>query len=145
MNVFTIGFTRTNAARFFGALREAGIQQLLDVRLKNSSQLAGFSRHDDLPFFLEELCRATYMHMPILAPSAELLSDYRARRIGWLDYERRFGDLLKQRQIDSTLDPSLFEPRTVLLCTEPAADHCHRRLVLEYLQQQWGGIEIVNL
>ena len=145
MEICTIGVTKRAAADFFGALRRAGVKRVLDVRLKNSSQLAGFSKRDDLPFFLAELCGAEYIHEPRLAPTPELLSDYRKRRIDWPEYERRFLALMGTRQIEQAINREFFAVPTALLCTEPTADHCHRRLVLEYLQAAWGSVQPVHL
>ncbi len=98
MEVCTIGFTKKSAAQFFGALRAAGVRRLLDVRLNNSSQLAGFTKRDDLPFFLRELCGADYVHEPLLAPTDELLHAYRKRKGDWPTYERGFLALLAERR-----------------------------------------------
>lgn len=145
MEICTIGVTKRTAADFFGALKRAGVKRVLDVRLRNSSQLAGFSKHADLPFFLAELCGAEYIHERCLAPTPELLSAYRKGRIDWPAYERLFLELMGTRQIEQAIDPELFAVPTALLCTEPTADRCHRRLVLEYLQAAWGGVQPVHL
>jgi hypothetical protein len=125
-------------------LKDAGIGGLLDVRLNNASRLAGFARRADLPFFLKELCGAEYLHEPRLTPTREILDAYR-KGGGWPNYERAFLDLLRERRVEETLDRSLFEVPTVLLCSEATAEHCHRRLVLEYLDREWGGIRAVHL
>ncbi|HZR98456.1 MAG TPA: DUF488 domain-containing protein [Chloroflexota bacterium] len=145
MEVYTIGFTKRTASDFFGALRRAGIQRLLDVRLNNASQLAGFTKREDLAYFLRELCGAEYVHDTRLAPTQELLADYRKRGASWEEYERRFRTLMAERQPEKLLDPSLFAVPTVLLCSETTAERCHRRLVLEHLQQHWGELQIVHL
>lgn len=145
MEVYTIGFTKKSAAQFFGPIRQAGIKRLLDVRLNNTSQLAGFTRRDDLPFFLREICDAEYLHEPLLAPTQELLSDYRKRRVTWPQYEERFLALMAERGVEERVDPGLFEAPTVLLCSEPTAERCHRRLVLEYLGSKWDGAQMVHL
>lgn len=145
MEVYTAGFTKKTAPEFFGALREAGIKRLLDVRLNNTSQLARFARREDLPFFLQELCNAEYVHEPLLAPSQEILEAYRKGRIGWPEYESRFMALMRERRIEDKLDRELFETPTALLCSEATPEHCHRRLVLEYLDSEWGGVRAVHL
>lgn len=139
MEIYTIGFTKKTAAQFFGILRGAGIKQLLDVRLNNSSQLAGFTRRDDLRFFLQELCAADYIHEPRLAPTQALLDAYKKQRGSWQAYEQDFLALMQERRIEEQMNPELFAIPTVLLCSEPTAEHCHRRLVLEYLHGKWGG------
>jgi uncharacterized protein (DUF488 family) len=145
MNVFTIGFTKRTAADFFGALRQAGIKRLLDVRLNNSSQLAGFTNSSDLPFFLREICAAEYLHEPLLAPTQEMLDAYKKAKGSWDEYERTFLQLMTERKIEDRIDSKLFAAPTALLCSETTAEHCHRRLVLEYLQEKWGGLTVVHL
>jgi uncharacterized protein (DUF488 family) len=143
--LYTIGFTGTSAAEFFGRLRRAGIQRVLDVRLHNTSQLAGFSKRADLAFFLEEICEADYRHEPMLAPSEEVFRFLKKERGSWDEYGQRFLDLMDQRRIADVLDRDLIRPRTALLCSEPTAEQCHRRLVAEYLQTAWGGFEISHI
>jgi hypothetical protein len=125
-------------------LKDAGIGRLLDVRLNNASRLAGFARRADLPYFLERLCDAEYVHEPRLAPTREILDAYR-KGGGWPNYERAFLDLLRERRVEETLDRDLFEVPTVLLCSEASAEHCHRRLVLEYLDREWKGVRAKHL
>lgn len=145
MEIYTIGFTKRTAADFFGTLRKAGIRRLLDVRLNNSSQLAAFTKRDDLPFFLRELCDAEYRHEPLLAPTQDLLDQYKKAKGSWAEYEQQFMALMRERQIEERLDRRLFDLPTVLLCSEPTAEHCHRRLVAEYLREKWGNVEIIHL
>jgi uncharacterized protein (DUF488 family) len=125
-------------------LKDAGIERLLDVRLNNASRLAGFARRADLPFFLQRLCGVEYIHEPRLAPTREILDSYR-KGGGWPDYERAFLDLLRERRVEETLDRDFFGVPTVLLCSEASAEHCHRRLVLEYLDREWKDIRAVHL
>ena len=145
MEVCTIGFAKKTAAEFFGALKRAGVKRLLDVRLNNSSQLAGFTKRDDLPYFLREICGAEYVHELLLAPTQDLLDDYKKRKGSWQDYERRFLQLMEQRRIEEKVDSRMFAVPTALLCSESTAEHCHRRLVLEYLGRKWGDIQMVHL
>jgi hypothetical protein len=114
------------------------------VRLNNVSRLAGFARRADLPFFLNELCGAEYLHEPLLVPTRELLDAYR-KDGRWPAYESAFLELLRERRVEETLDRNLFDIPTVLLCSEAGPEHCHRRLVLEYLEREWGGIRAVHL
>ncbi len=145
MEIFTIGFTQKSAPQFFGTLKRAGIKRLLDVRLNNSSQLAGYTKREDLPYFLDALCGAEYQHDLSLAPTEDLLKSYRKKVIDWNEYERRFLELMAERRIEQVVDRGLFETPTALLCSEPTAEHCHRRLVVEYLRDKWGDIRIVHL
>lgn len=145
MEVYTVGFTQKSAAQFFGTLRKAGIKRLLDIRLNNSSQLAAFAKKDDLKFFLHEICRADYLHQPMLAPTQEMLDEYKKKKGSWPEYEQRFLALMTERKIEEKLDRKLFDVPTVLLCSEATAEHCHRRLVAEYLQEKWGDLKIIHL
>jgi uncharacterized protein (DUF488 family) len=145
MEVYTAGFTQKSAEEFFESLRRVGIKRLLDVRLNNVSQLAGFSKREDLRYFLRALLGADYAHEPLLAPTQELLDSYRKEKSSWEAYERRFLGLLREREVERRLDRSLFAVPTVLLCSEATAEHCHRRLVAEYLQAAWGGLTITHL
>jgi uncharacterized protein (DUF488 family) len=145
MEIYTIGFTQTTAEHFFGRLKQAGIGRLLDVRLNNSSQLAGFAKAKDLPYFLRELIGAVYEHEPSLAPSKELLDAYKKGGGSWDDYEREFTALMQRRRIEDMLDPASFATPTALLCSEAGPERCHRRLVCEYLAQHWAGLKAVHL
>jgi uncharacterized protein (DUF488 family) len=145
MEIYTIGFAKKSAEAFFGALRKAGIKRLVDIRLNNISQLAGFTKKDDLKFFLKELCDAEYIHEPLLAPTPEILNSYKKKKINWQEYEQRFLDLMAERRVEEKIDQNLFNGPTVLLCSESKAEHCHRRLVLEYLQDKWGSLRIAHL
>jgi uncharacterized protein (DUF488 family) len=145
MEIYTIGFAKKSAEAFFRALRKAGIKRLIDVRLNNTSQLAGFTKRDDLQFFLKELCNAQYIHESLLAPTPDILNSYKKKRISWQEYEQRFFELMGERKIEEKIDRSLFNGPTVLLCSESNADHCHRRLVLEYLQNKWDTFKINHL
>ena len=144
MKVFTIGFTKNSAASFFGLLRSSGARRVVDVRLNNSSQLAGFAKRDDLAYFLHELCGMEYVHMPELSPTKELLDAYRKQQRDWDDYEREFIALLDGRGIGKKRIKRTIA-NSCLLCSEHEPDHCHRRLVAEYLQRSWGNVEIKHL
>lgn len=144
--VYSIGFTRTTAEHFFNRLKSNGIQRLLDVRLNNTSQLAGWARQADLPFFLRTVANAEYVHEPLLAPTSEILDAYKKHGGDWQVYVEGFNKLLHERHIETAVPRALLTDKpTVLLCSEHTADQCHRRLVLEYLQDRWGGLEIVHL
>ena len=145
MEIYTIGFTKKTAAEFFASLRRAGIKRLVDVRLNNTSQLAGFAKRDDLEFFLKEICQAEYHHQPMLSPDKDLLDGYKKKTVSWEQYEQRFLAVLRQREVETLVDRGLFDVPTVLLCSEPTADRCHRRLVAEYLATKWSDARIVHL
>ncbi|MEI6046319.1 MAG: DUF488 domain-containing protein [Chloroflexota bacterium] len=145
MEIYTTGFTKKTAAQFFGSLRAAGIKRLVDVRLNNTSQLAAFAKRDDLEFFLREICQADYVHEPLLAPTQVMLDGYKKAKGSWEEYERQFLALLAERKVEEDLDRKLFEVPAVLLCSETTAEHCHRRLVAEYLRDKWGDLKIIHL
>ena len=144
IKLFTIGFTKKSAGKFFGLLREANVRRVMDTRLNRASQLAGFAKEQDLPFFLREICHAEYETQPLLAPTDEILTAYRKKRIGWEDYEQRFEALLCERKIEKNLPREHFD-HACLLCSEDKPHQCHRRLVAEYLREKWGDVEIRHL
>lgn len=144
MALFTIGFARKTAEEFFGLLTGAGVRRVIDVRLHNTSQMAGFTKRDDLRYFLRAIGGVDYLHVPELAPTAELLDDYRKKRIGWDAFEPAFVRLMSSRGVEHAVDRGLLE-RGCLLCSEPDAQHCHRRLIAEYLRDVYGGVRICHL
>lgn len=142
--VYTIGFTKKSAADFFSLLRKSGAKRVVDVRLNNVSQLAGFSKRDDLKFFLTEIVGMDYVHLPLLAPTADILDAYKKHKGDWNVYEPAFLDLMRKREIEKRIDPRLIKGGC-LLCSEEKPHHCHRRLVAEYLRSKWGEFEIRHL
>lgn len=144
MNIFTIGFTQKSAEDFFAALHAAGVVRVVDVRLRNRSQLAGFAKQADLRYFLRAVGGIDYRHELLLAPTAEILDDYKKKRIGWGDYERLFRELIEQRRIETTVSKALLSDGA-LLCSEAAPHHCHRRIAADYLAQHWGEVAITHL
>jgi uncharacterized protein (DUF488 family) len=142
--LFTIGFTQKSAEQFFTTLIDAGVRRVVDVRLNNVSQLAGFTKRADLPFFLRRIGDIGYVHQPELAPTQEILDALKKQRGDWSDYERAFAALLADRQIAATVAPDLRDG-DCLLCSEATPEQCHRRLVAEYLRDHWRGIEIRHL
>lgn len=144
MTIHTIGFTKTSARCFFTKLRQSGAKRLVDVRLNNSSQLAGFAKKDDLRFFLESICQMEYMHVPALAPTQEMLDAFKKRKGDWSTYEQRFMALMAERRIEDAV-PEEQIADSCLLCSEATPEHCHRRLVAEYLKSKWAGVEIDHI
>lgn len=144
IQLFTIGFTKKSAETFFTRLREAGVKRLVDVRLNNISQLAGFTKRDDLRYFLKTVADIEYVHLPELAPTKELLDAYKKLKGEWKDYEAAFLDLMRQRRIQDTVSHDLMQG-ACLLCSEEKPHHCHRRLVAEYLEQAWGNLATTHL
>jgi uncharacterized protein (DUF488 family) len=144
INILTIGFTKKTAQEFFETLREGGVTRVVDVRLNNVSQLAGFAKKQDLAYFLESICGIEYVHEPLLAPTQDMLDDYKKKGGSWNDYEGRFLDLMRQRRIEEKISPDIVS-QGCLLCSEDKPHHCHRRLVAEYLKDHWGSVEIQHL
>jgi uncharacterized protein (DUF488 family) len=143
MKLFTIGFTKTSAEDFFSRLSRAHVKKLIDVRLNNVSQLAGFAKKEDLRYFTKQICGIRYEHVPELAPTQDILDDYRKSKNLWSIYEQRFLDLMARRKIEN-LDRSRLDGGC-LLCSEDKPHNCHRRLVAEYLKEKWGNLEIEHL
>jgi uncharacterized protein (DUF488 family) len=142
--VYTIGFTRKHADEFFPLLQQAGVRRVLDIRLNNTSQLAGFTKREDLPYFLRAIANMDYVHLPQLAPSPEIFTAYKKLKGAWPVYEERFLALMAERRVEESVPRALVDGGC-LLCSEPTPEHCHRRLVAEYLRGKWGGLRIVHL
>ena len=145
MEIYSIGFTQKSAGQFFGAIKANRIERLLDVRLNNTSQLAAFAKRADLEYFLREICGCAYEHEPLLAPEQGMLDAFKKEKGDWDLYTERYLKLIRFRQVESRLAKESFQKRTVLLCSEATPEHCHRRLALEYLQKEWGGVTIRHL
>ena len=137
-DVTTIGFTKTNAKSFFDRLLSSSIKVLYDVRLHNTSQLAGFAKADDLAYFLEKIGCIKYQHQPLLAPMDTMLKAFKRDKGDWNEYQDKFLALMAERKIEDRFSPSLFD-HVCLLCSEATPHYCHRRLVCEYLNDKWGG------
>jgi len=131
VKIFTIGFTKTSAENFFSRLVRANVRKLIDVRLNNVSQLAGFAKKDDLRYFTKAICGIGYDHLSALAPTQDILDEYKKSKGAWSLYAQKFLDLMARRKIE-TLDRTQFDGGC-LLCSEDTPHHCHRRLVAEYL------------
>ena len=144
IKIFTIGYAGKNARQFFTTLKQAGIKKVIDVRLYNTSQLAGFTKKQDIEYFLQVIVGASYIHLPIMAPTKQLLNDYKKRLISWQQYETQFKSIISQRQIDKHIEPGDMD-MTCFLCSEATADNCHRRLVAECLADNWQNIAIHHL
>jgi uncharacterized protein (DUF488 family) len=144
IKIYTIGFTQTSAEEFFDKLIKAGVKKVVDARLNNSSQLAGFAKKNDLEYFLKTIGNIDYIHLPVLAPSEEILAEYKKKNGDWPTYEKRFLALMEERRIEDVVSPGELD-RTCLLCSEHLPNHCHRRLVAEYLKNKWGNVEIEHL
>ncbi len=145
VSVSTIGFTQTTAEHFFERVLRANVKKVIDVRLNNTSQLAGFAKAADLAFFLKRIGDIDYIHNPLLAPTEDILKAYKKEKGDWTIYETKFLDLMKKRGIEERLNPQTFEG-ACLLCSEATPHYCHRRLVCEYLNDKWNGsLEVKHL
>ncbi len=144
MKLFTIGFTKKSAEEFFTRLQRAGVQRVVDVRLNNTSQIAGFAKARDLKYFLHTIAGIDYVHIPDFAPTQEIVDDFKKRKGSWTEYERRFDNLMVKRSIVDIASEALRD-RDCLLCSEHTPEHCHRRLVAEHIQEHLPNVEMVHL
>lgn len=144
INLFTIGFTQKNAEQFFETLLTSKVQRVIDTRLNNVSQLAGFTKRKDLEYFLRKIGNIEYIHILDLAPTKDILDAYKKNGGDWETYEKQFRDLIAKRQIENKMSPEILDGGC-LLCSEPKPHHCHRRLVAEYLRDKWGNVKICHL
>ena len=143
--IYTIGYQRKPLATFIGQLREAGVDAVIDVRLRNTSHLAGYTKRDDLAFLLREGFGIAYEHHPELAPTSEIFNAYRDDK-DWAAYEARFLPLLTERAAEGVGREILARYQSpCLLCAEPTPEHCHRRLVAEYWAVHLPELIIVHL
>lgn len=137
MEIATIGFTQSSAQRFFARLLDAGVDTVVDVRLHNTSQLAGFAKAEDLAYFLKTIGSIGYRHEPLLAPTEDILTGFKKQKGDWALYRDRFMDLMAERRIETVLEPQMLAG-ACLLCSEAQPHHCHRSLVVDYLNGKWG-------
>lgn len=142
--IFTIGSSGKSAKSFFEMLRKNSISKLIDVRLHNTSHLAGYTKKNDLEYFLDKILSIKYIHMPILAPTDTILKDYKSGNISWKKYENDYIDLIKSRDIMSNLNGINFD-NSCLLCSEKTPDNCHRRLAAEILKHNLNIDKIIHL
>ncbi len=144
VKIFTIGFTKKTAEEFFTLLIRAGVRRVIDIRLNNVSQLAGFTKRDDLCYFLRTIGGLDYLHRTDLAPTQQIMDAFRKSKGSWSDYERDFLALLSARKVEREVTPELLH-ESCLLCSEENPLQCHRRLVAEYLRSKWSNVEIIHL
>ena len=146
MKIFTIGFTQKTAKEFFSLLKDNGVKEVVDIRLGVTSQLAAFAKGEDLKYFLAEICGITYSHDLLLAPTEELLKDYKKKLIDWREYEVRFAKIMEDRNIRQYVGNHYKnKDKICLLCSEPTPENCHRRLVAEIFKEVFCGVDIINL
>jgi uncharacterized protein (DUF488 family) len=144
INLFTIGFTKKSAQQFFETLVNSGVKRVIDTRLNNISQLAGFAKRKDLEYFLQKIGNIEYVHILDMAPTKDILDEYKKNKGDWEIYEQKFLRLIGDRQIEKQVS-SDFLDGGCLLCSEAKPHHCHRRLVAEYLTDKLSNIRIHHL
>ncbi|NES82202.1 MAG: DUF488 domain-containing protein [Moorea sp. SIO2B7] len=144
INLYTIGFTKKSAQEFFELLIKAGVKTVVDTRLNNVSQLAGFAKRKDLEYFLKTIGNIEYIHLLDLAPTKDILDAYKKKKGDWETYEKKFLTLMYSRKIEQKISPKILE-NSCLLCSEAKPHYCHRRLVAEYLNQKWENLNICHL
>jgi uncharacterized protein (DUF488 family) len=145
VTIYTIGFTKKSAEEFFESLRRSGAKHLLDIRLHNTSQLAGFTKRDDLRYFLKQIVNMEYHEVPLLAPEDSPINEYR-KAGDWAKFEQSYFELIRQRRVERQIESEWLENGAVLLCSEAKPDHCHRRLAAEYLTRSMAiGANIEHL
>jgi len=143
-NLYTIGFSGKDAKTFFELLKFNNVQTLLDVRLNNVSQLAGYTKKKDFAYFLDNICNIKYAHLTILAPTKEILDAYKNAQITWKDYESKYVSLINERQIERNLRDVYFD-NSCLLCSEKNAEQCHRRLAANMIKETFLLDKITHL
>jgi uncharacterized protein (DUF488 family) len=144
LKLYTIGFTKKDARTFFGLLIDNQVRTIIDVRIHNQSQLAGFTKKEDLPYFLEKIAGIGYVHLIEAAPEESLMKDLHSGKITWQAFETTYRDLLAKRKVFEKMDQNILD-NGCLLCSEPTPEHCHRRLFAEYLKERIPDLEIVHL
>jgi len=143
--VFTIGFGQKNLKKFIGLLKEAEVTNVIDIRLNNTSQLAGYAKKDDLQFILN-LVGIEYEHEISLAPDKQLLDDYKKKKLDWNTYEERYIKRLETNSLPQWVTERIKNNKVCLLCSEHTPEHCHRRLLAEYIKQSYiPDLEIKHL
>jgi len=144
ITIYTIGFTKKSAKDFFNLLKNNKVNKLIDTRINNTSQLAGFAKGTDLNYFLNQICNISYEHQVLFAPTKELLSNFRGSKMTWEEYEIKYLNLLDSRKIIEVINIDDLN-NSCLLCSEHTPEHCHRRLLVEYLQKNYNNIEVKHL
>lgn len=145
ITLYTIGFTKKSAEQFFELLRKNNIAKLVDVRINNSSQLAGFAKGRDLKYFVKRICNADYVHITDFAPTKELLSKWRKEEVNWEQYTEIYLSLLKERSIIKRFGVKNFD-NSCFLCSEETPEMCHRRLLVEYMKKNsTEEVKIIHL
>lgn len=144
IKLYTIGFTKKSAKQFFELLKKNRVKKIIDIRINNSSQLAGFAKGADLEYFAKEIANIGYSHLTDFAPTKELLSDYQNKKIDWIGYQKIFRQLIEKRNINKKYNIKEFD-NACFLCSEKLPTQCHRRLLVEYFKEKKSDIQIIHL
>jgi len=143
LEIYTIGFAKKNLREFIKRIQSAGVKKVLDIRLNNTSQLAGYSKKDDLEYVLE-LVNIQYQHIPALAPAEELMKAFKSKEIGWEQYVQTYSRSLEENDPIGLVKVRQGE-KICLLCSEDTPKYCHRRLLAEYLGKHIEGLVVQHL
>ena len=142
--LFTIGFTKKTARQFFELLKKNNVKKIIDIRINNSSQLAGFAKGTDLEYFANEICGIKYKHITDFAPTKELLTDYQNKKIDWIGYKKTYRNLIEKRNVTTKYNMEEFD-NACFLCSEPTAEQCHRKLLVEYFKEKNPQLQIIHI
>lgn len=141
MKLFTVGYSKKSAEEFFDLLRDNGVKRVVDIRRHNTNQLAGFTKQDDLAWFLDVIAGIDYGHVLELAPSEELMHAYRKEGLPFDEFAEKLRKQFDHREMPTK---ATFD-RAALLCSEADPSACHRLVAAEYLAEKWSGVEVIHL
>jgi len=144
MTIYTIGFTKKSAEEFFELLIKNNISKVIDIRLNNASQLAGFAKGRDLKYLLPKVGSIKYSHLLDFAPTKELLDGYKNGTIPWSQYEIEYEKIISSRNALSKIDPNELTD-SCFLCSEHEPEFCHRRLLAEAFKKMYPHFNIIHL
>jgi len=146
MRIFTIGFTQKSAQDFFELLKNSGVETVVDIRLNNTSQLAGFAKYPDIKYFLKAICDIDYVHDTTFAPTEEIMKNYKNKKTDWTQFEKEFNELLNQRNIEEHIKNNYETKDNIcLLCSEAQPQKCHRKLTAQKFSEIFNGVQIQHL
>lgn len=146
INLYTIGFTKKTAEKFFNLLIDNNVEKVLDIRLNNTSQLSAFAKYPDIEYFLKEIAGIGYIHDKNFAPDKNTLISYKKGEITWEDYIEEFEASMQERDIEEYIAEKYSNINNYcLLCSEATPVNCHRSLLAQIFKRNIGKIEIKEL
>lgn len=147
MMIYTIGSNRKSAETFFELLRRNDVRFLLDIRLRNSSQLAGFAKGNDLEYFTGRILGIGYRHDVRFAPDEGLFEVRKSKGLNMEQFALKFWETLEERDMKQVLldEYAGVMDGICLMCSEEDHRECHRSVVAGYISDVFGGTEVVNL